>query len=165
MKEVIRFYPLLCFSPLFSFHSCDYGVLSNKMLQCLCTVWVHVCVYTAYLGGCTGRHRPSSRCMDANWSEHADQETHTHFRGRAVSATAGLPLPPVPLSRSPSAVPLESQRRSGPATHLAPWRRNGQVTHELSTSFIYSPSDSRKTDTTGESTHPHPHTYSRTKKT
>ncbi len=99
---------------------------------CLCArVSVSVWMYGAYLGGCTGRHRPAWHCMGANWSGRADRGTRTRFRGRSGNEAAGPPLPPVPLSRSPSAACLEGRHHSSPATHLAPWGRNRQARHKL----------------------------------
>lgn len=104
--------------------------LKCSIILCAC-VSVSVWMYGAYLGGCTGRHRLAWRCRDVNWSDHADRGRHTRFRGRSGNEVAGPPLPPVPLSRSPSAACLGSQHPSSPATRLSPWGRNRQVRHKL----------------------------------
>lgn len=106
------------------------GRLNYHIFSCAC-VSVSVWTYGAHLGDCTGRRRPAWHCIGVSWSGRADRGTRTRFRGRWESEAAGPPLPPVPLSRSPSAACPESQRHSSPATRLAPWGGNRQARHRL----------------------------------
>lgn len=93
---------------------------------CVC-VWV---APGAYLGRCTGRHKPSWRCTGVNWSGRADRGIRIHCHEGSQDEAAGPPLHLEPLTRWPSEICPESWRYSSPATRLAPWCRNDHLTHQ-----------------------------------
>lgn len=122
----------------FFFSSPDSGFLgiwTAPYVLCAC-VSLPVWMYGAYLEPCTGRHRHAWHCTGVNCSDCTDQGTHTRFRGKSRNEVAGPSLPPVLLSRLPSAACPESWHHSSPARHLVPWGRNGQVTHRLTQTLL-----------------------------